>query len=62
MTSTEQELLTAIELHSVDRLRALLESGINPRSPVRDKAPVTWLMEMYTRSDRFSACLRLENS
>ncbi len=59
MTSTEQELLTAIELHSVEQLRGLLEGGLDPHSPVRGKLPVTWMTEMYTRSDRFAACLRL---
>jgi Ankyrin repeats (many copies) len=59
MASIEHELLTAIELHSVERLRALLDAGLDPRPPVREKAPVTWLTEMYTRSDRFPVCLRL---
>lgn len=26
---------------------------------MRDKLPVQWLIEMYTRTDRFAACLRL---
>ena len=59
MTSTERDLLTAIELHSIEQLRALLGGGLDPRALVRDKSPVTWLTEMYTRSDRFAACLRL---
>ena len=59
MSSTEQEFLTAVELHSTDRLRALVAAGLDARSPVRGKLPITWLTEMYTRSDQFSACLRL---
>ena len=59
MTHTDDELLVAVELHSVERLRALLDRGVDPRAPVRGKTPVTWLTEMYTRSARFPACLRL---
>ncbi len=53
------ELLVALELHAVDRLRAVLDAGLEPRTPIRGKTPVTWLTEMYTRSDRFPDCLRV---
>lgn len=59
MTATERELLVALEIHSVERIRAVLDGGLDPRAFVRDKAPLTWLTEMYTRSDRFPACVRL---
>lgn len=62
MTPAETELLTAFELHSVERLRTLLDSldsGFDPLTTVRGKTPVDWLLEMYTRSDAFPACLRL---
>ncbi len=59
MANADDELLAAIELHSVEQLRALIEGGLAPRLPVRDKSPVTWLTEMYTRSDRFADCLRV---
>lgn len=55
----EGEFLVAIELHSVERIRGVLDGGLDPRAPVRGKFPITWLTEMYTRSDRFPACLRL---
>jgi ankyrin repeat protein len=42
-----------------DQLEAALDAGIDPLSSIRGKAPVNWLTEMYTRSDRFPACLRL---
>lgn len=54
-----RDIVVAIELHSVDRIRSALEAGLDPRMPVRGKSPVQWLIEMYTRSDAFSACLRL---
>jgi hypothetical protein len=55
----DQELLAAIELHAVDRLRAILDTGLDVSAPIRGKTPVTWLTEMYTRSDHFPACLQL---
>lgn len=58
-TLAEEELLIAFELHSVERIRAVLDAGFDPRSPIRGKSPVNWLTEMYTRSDRFPDCLRL---
>ncbi len=59
MTSAEQELLTAIELHSVEGIRAALDGGLDPRSQVAGRSLTTWLTEMYTRSDMFPDCLRL---
>lgn len=53
------ELLVAFELHSVERIRAVLDAGLDLRAPVRGKSPVNWLTEMYARSDDFPNCLRL---
>jgi len=53
------ELLIAFELHSIERIRACLDAGIDVRVPIHGKSPVNWLTEMYTRSDRFPACLQL---
>lgn len=58
MTTARDELLVAIETHAVERLRDALDAGVDVRAPLRGKPPVTWLTEMYTRSDRFPACLR----
>lgn len=55
----DKEFLVAVELHSVERIRAALDAGLDPRTPIRGKLPVDWLTEMYTRSERFPACLRL---
>jgi ankyrin repeat protein len=57
--TAEGDLLGAIECHEVADLRALLDAGLDPRGLVRGKTPVQWLLEMYSRSDRFPACLRL---
>ena len=59
MTTANKELLVAFELHSVDRIRTALDAGLDVRAPIRDKSLVNWLIEMYTRSDRFSECLYL---
>jgi hypothetical protein len=53
------EFLLACELHDVERLRTLLDAGFDARAPLGGKRPLEWLLEMYTRSDRFSACVRL---
>jgi hypothetical protein len=53
------DFLVACELHSVDRLRAALDAGLDRRAPLDGRPPVAWLLEMYTRSERFPACLRL---
>jgi ankyrin repeat protein len=59
MASTEFALLCAIETHSVPDLRRILDSGFDVRTPVKGKPVVSHLTEMYARSDRFPACLRL---
>ncbi len=54
-----EDIIVAFELHSVERIRAALDAGLDPRAPIRGKSPVNWLTEMYSRSDDFSPCLRL---
>ena len=53
------EFRVACELHSADRLRAVLAGGLDARAPIEGKPAITWLTEMYTRSDRFADCLRV---
>jgi ankyrin repeat protein len=59
MATAESELLGAFEVHSVDGIRAILDAGLDIRSPINGKPAVNSLIEMYTRSDRFPDCLRL---
>lgn len=56
--SLEQDLLVAFELHSVERIQACIRRGASPTKPIQGKRPVEHLIEMYTRSDQFRACLR----
>jgi hypothetical protein len=59
MATAEDELLSAFDGHDVQGVRAALTAGADAVSPVRGKAPVNWLLEEYTRSDRLGDCLRL---
>src|SRR5579862_4481060 len=59
MTTAEQQLRDAFDGHNVENIRAALDAGADPLSPLRGKLPVLWLLEEYTRSDRLPACLRL---
>ena len=59
MDEETEELLTAFELHSIDRIQAVLDGGLDVRSEIDGKKPVNLLIEMYLRSDRFADCLRL---
>lgn len=51
--------LGAIETHAVTDLQALLDGGLSAVQLLQGKLPVQWLLEMYMRSGRFPACLRL---
>lgn len=55
----EADLLEAFERHSPQGIREALAAGLDPVAPVRGKAPAWWLVEMYTRSNRFAECLRV---
>jgi|CXWL01.1.fsa_nt_gi hypothetical protein len=59
MNDCERQLMVAFEIHDVDGIRRLLDDGIDAVAPIDGKTPVDWLTEMYFRSDRFPACLRL---
>lgn len=58
MEQPEGELLIAFELHSPERISAVLAGGIDVLAPIAGKAPMTHLLEMYARSDRFPDCVR----
>jgi hypothetical protein len=59
MTTREQELLTAFDLHSVEKVRAVLDAGLDPCIPIAGKTPIDRLTQAYKRSDQFPDCLRL---
>jgi ankyrin repeat protein len=57
--TAEESLLIAFELHSPEQIARALDGGADAAAPIRRKPPIEWLLEMYTRSDRFPACVRL---
>jgi ankyrin repeat protein len=59
MTDPAEGLLSAFDGHDVEGVRAALDAGADPCSPVRGKPPILWLLAEYTRSDRLADCLRL---
>ncbi|MFY9341325.1 MAG: hypothetical protein WAT39_02465, partial [Planctomycetota bacterium] len=56
--SADDRLLAAIECHDVAALRAAM-AGRAAGALVRGKTVLQWLLEMYMRSERFAACLRV---
>jgi ankyrin repeat protein len=59
MNSAFDELMVAFEVHSPERILAVLNAGYDVKKPVNGLTPINALIEMYLRSDRFPACLRL---
>ena len=59
MAGIEFDLLCAFEEHSVEDIRAILDRGVDVSAPIKGKSLVNHLTEMYFRSDRFPACLRV---
>ncbi len=59
MADPTEEMLSGFDGHDVEAVRAALDAGADPCNPVRGKAPILWLLEEYTRSDRLGDCLRL---
>ena len=57
--SLEDDLLEAFELHSPEGIRKALNRGISASARLQGKTPVEHLIEMYTRSPKFAACLRV---
>jgi len=57
--SNESDLLEAFELHSPDGIRKVLAAGASPVVLIEGKRPVDILVEMYTRSPNFAACLQV---
>jgi ankyrin repeat protein len=59
MATPEEELLSAFDGHDVEGVRAALQAGADPCSPIRGKTPISWLLGEHTRSGRLGDCLRL---
>lgn len=58
MPTPQEILLNGFETHSTEKIRAVLAAGANVSGLIGGKTPFTWLVEMYSRSSRFSDCVR----
>lgn len=59
MTPQESILMYAFETHSVEKIRVLLDAGLDANALIEGKTPMQWLTEMYSRSNQFAHCVRL---
>ena len=57
--SSKNELLGAFETHDPAAIRAALAAGCSPTVLIDGKSPLILLTEMYTRTSRFTDCLRV---
>jgi hypothetical protein len=53
-----QQLITQIELHSVEGINECFENGISPNDYFREEPLIYELTSEYTRTDRFAACVK----
>jgi len=59
MSDLGEDFVGAIEGHCLEDIRAVLDAGLSLQARIRGRALMNWLTEMYSRSDRFSACVQL---
>ena len=57
--SSKNELLAAFETHDPAAIRTALAAGCSPTMLIDGKSPLILLTEMYTRTSRFTDCLRV---
>lgn len=53
-----KQLIYSIELHAVEEIRACFENGINPNGIFNGRPLIDELVGEYTRTERFSTCVR----
>lgn len=58
MTNPAEAFVNATECHALEDIRAILDAGLPPDSRIRGRSLINWLTEMYSRSDRFTDCLK----
>jgi hypothetical protein len=58
MPSPQQTLLLGFETHSTEKIQEALAAGLDVNGLIDGKTPLTWLVEMYLRSPKFSDCVR----
>src|SRR5258708_1212593 len=58
MPTPQQILSHGFETHSTERIQEALAAGIDVNGLIDGKTPLTLLLEMYSRSPKFSDCVR----
>jgi hypothetical protein len=58
MPAPKEILLFGFETHSTEKIQEALAKGIDVNGLIDGKTPLTWLIEMYLRSPKFSDCVR----
>jgi hypothetical protein len=56
--SNLDEIITHIELHSVEGIKSCFESGVNPNDPFRGEPLIYELISEYTRTPLFKECVK----
>lgn len=54
-----EEIITAFELDSVERIRRCFEKGVNPNQVVNSKPLIHSLINLYTRGPSFKHCIQI---
>lgn len=54
-----EDIITQIELHSVEGIRACFENGVDPNQQYEGRSLLEELISEYTRSPRFRDCVKL---
>jgi hypothetical protein len=58
MKTPKETLFLGFETHSPEKIQEALAAGIDVNHLIDAKTPLTWLVEMYLRSPKFSDCVR----
>jgi hypothetical protein len=58
MRTPKETLFFGFETHSTEKIQEALAAGIDVNALIDGKTPLTWLVEMYLRSPKFSDCIR----
>jgi hypothetical protein len=58
MPTPQETLFFGFENHRTEKIQEALTAGIDVNRFIDGKTPLTWLVEMYLRSPKFSDCVR----
>jgi ankyrin repeat protein len=58
MPKSREILFLGFETHSTEKIQEALAAGIDVNGLIDGKTPLSWLVEMYLRSPKFSDCVR----